>query len=121
VLDDQQMLWVVDACNHRLQVFDLQPQQPKLVDVWGQAGDQPGQLRTPYGMVFDTDGTLLVCEYGNHRIQRFTRQGQSLEIIGGHGKQPGQLLHPWGIALDNQRRLHVLDSENHRVQRFKLS
>ena len=88
--------------------------------MWGDPGDQVGQLQTPYGLVFDQDGTLLVCEYANHRIQRFTREGKSLEIWGGYGKEPGQLLHPWGLALDSKRRMHVLDSENYRVQRFDI-
>jgi DNA-binding beta-propeller fold protein YncE len=120
-LDSQDnLLWVADACNHRIQVFDVTVDEPKLVDYWGLAGSEPGQLRTPYGLVFDQDGTLLVCEYGNHRIQRFSREGKSLEIWGGYGKEPGQLLHPWGVAVDSKRRLHVLDSENNRIQRFQI-
>lgn len=119
-LDDQGLLWIADSCNHRIQIYDMTPDQPKLVDFWGTAGEGAGHLQTPYGLAFDHDGTLLVCEYGNHRIQRFTREGKSLEIWGGFGKEPGQFLHPWGLALDSKRRMHVLDSENYRVQRFDL-
>ncbi len=119
-LDSEGLLWIADACNHRIQVYDMTPAAPKLVMMWGESGDQVGQLQTPYGLVFDQDGTLLVCEYANHRIQRFTREGKSLEIWGGYGKAPGQLLHPWGLALDSKRRMHVLDSENYRVQRFDI-
>lgn len=120
-LDSLGLLWVADACNHRMQVFDLSSEEPKLVNLWGQPGSEPGQLQTPYGFVFDRDGTVLVCEYGNHRIQRFTREGKSLEIWGGYGKGAGQFLHPWGLILDSQRNMHVLDSENYRVQRFQLA
>lgn len=119
-VDPDGLLWVADACNHRLQVFDLTSPEPKLVRMWGEPGSQPGQLQTPYGIELDTDGTVLVCEYGNHRIQRFTAHGQSLAIWGGYGKNAGQLLHPWGLDLDAHRRLHVLDTENFRVQRFIL-
>ncbi len=119
-LDSEGLLWIADACNHRIQVYDMTPTEPKLAMMWGDPGDQVGQLQTPYGLVFDQDGTLLVCEYANHRIQRFTREGKSLEIWGGYGKEPGQLLHPWGLALDSKRRMHVLDSENYRVQRFDI-
>jgi len=120
IVDREGMLWVADACNHRIQVFDLTSPQPVVARVWGVQGALPGQLHTPYGIEFDADGTVLVCEYGNHRIQRFTREGQSLEIWGGHGQEAGKLLHPWGLALDARRRLHVLDTENFRVQRFVL-
>ncbi|MBX3421595.1 MAG: hypothetical protein KF752_08575 [Pirellulaceae bacterium] len=120
VIDSDGLLWIADACNHRIQIFDLSRPEPELLDMWGQVGDQPGELHTPYGLAFDTDATVLVCEYGNHRIQRFTKSGQPLEIWGGYGKEPGKLLHPWGLVVDNSRRMHVLDTENFRVQRFVL-
>jgi NHL repeat len=120
-LDSQGLLWVADACNHRIQVFDLSPAEPKLVDIWGEPGAAVGQLRTPYGLVIDRDDTIIVCEYGNHRLQRFTRDGKSLEIWGGAGKENGQFQHPWGLILDSKRQMHVLDSENFRVQRFQLA
>ncbi len=66
------------------------------------------------------DGTLLIAEFGNHRVQRFDREGKSLEIIGGAGKGPGQFTNPWALIVDSKRRLHVLDTMNHRVQRFQL-
>lgn len=120
-LDSQGLLWVADACNHRIQVFDLSTPEPELVSIWGQSGGAPGQLQTPYGLVIDNDDTVLICEYGNHRIQRFTRAGESLEIWGGYGKQQGHFQHPWGLVVDSKRQMHVLDSENYRIQRFQLA
>jgi sugar lactone lactonase YvrE len=120
MVDTQGLLWVADACNHRIQVFDLMSRGPELVRMWGVPGKEPGRLHTPYGIVLDSDGSVLVCEYGNHRIQRFTADGEPMGLWGGYGKEAGQLLHPWGIVLDSRRRLHVLDTENFRVQRFIL-
>lgn len=120
-LDAQGLLWVADACNHRVQVFDVSSGgTPKLVHLWGTPGAGPGQLQYPYGLVFDTDGTVLIAEYGNHRVQRLDQEGRSLEMWGGPGKEAGQFNSPWALAIDSQRRLHVLDSLNHRVQRFQL-
>lgn len=119
-VDDQGLLWVADACNHRMQIFDVAGAEPKLVDCWGVAGANPGQLQYPYGIVFDSDGTLLISEYGNHRIQRFSRTGESLECWGTPGTEPGQFMSPWSLALDSKRNLHVLDTLNHRMQRFNL-
>jgi DNA-binding beta-propeller fold protein YncE len=70
---------------------------------------------------FDADGTLLIAEFGNHRVQRFTTEGKSLEHWGGAGKEIGQFTNPWALIVDSKRRLHVLDSMNHRVQRFQMA
>lgn len=121
LLDKSGLLWVADACNHRIQVFSLEGAEPKLERIWGSPGAEPGQLQYPYGMDFDMDGTLLIVEFGNHRVQRFTPDGKSLEMWGSAGKVPGQFTNPWALIIDSKRQLHVLDSMNHRVQRFPLA
>jgi len=113
------LLWVADACNHRIQVFDVSGNKPRLERMWGQAGDAPGELNCPYGLDFDDEGNVLIAEFGNHRVQRLTRDGQSLEIWGGVGNRPGLFQRPWALGKDSQGNLHVLDTENHRVQRFR--
>jgi DNA-binding beta-propeller fold protein YncE len=115
--DEQERLWVADACNHRIQVFDT---GGKLLFQWGRPGSAPGELSYPYSLAFDAAGDLLICEYGNHRVQKFTRDGQSLGCWGTHGRGPGQMHNPWAVTLDSRGRLHVLDTNNHRVQRVLL-
>lgn len=117
-VDEQDRIWVADACNHRLQVFDT---SGKLLTMWGEAGSQPGQLFYPYDVTFDREGNVLICEYGNHRIQKFTREGKSLGCWGSEGRRDGELFNPWAIVMDSQGRMHVLDSNNHRVQRVILN
>lgn len=114
-IDDNDHIWVADACNHRIQVFDT---QGELLRVWGSQGSAPGQLYYPYDLVLDRHGHVFVCEYGNHRVQKFTLAGESLGTWGSHGRRPGQLNGPWAVILDSQDRLYVLDTENHRVQRI---
>jgi DNA-binding beta-propeller fold protein YncE len=116
-VDDQDRIWVADACNHRIQVFD---NQGKLVKHWGREGSAPGDLYYPYGIILDDEGHVYVCEYGNQRVQKFTTEGKSLATWGAPGHGPGQLHNPWAIAFDSEGRLHVLDSNNHRVQRVKF-
>ena len=120
LLDSSGLLWIADACNHRIQVFSVDGAEPKLEQIWGKPGTAAGELQYPYGMDFDSDGTLLIAEFGAHRVQRFTRDGKSLEVWGSAGKEPGQFINPWALAVDSKRRLHVLDTMNHRVQRFQL-
>ena len=85
-IDEQDHMWVCDACNHRIQVFDL---EGNLLDVWGTAGSEPGQLYYPYVLVFDDQQNVYICEYGNHRVQKFTRSGQPLGCWGSEGWRSG--------------------------------
>lgn len=113
--DPDQLLYVADACNHRIQVFT---RTGRLVDCWGTTGPEPGQLSYPYDLAFSPKGDkLYVMEYGNHRVQKFTPDGKSLGCWGSPGRGPGQVHNPWAIAVDSRGKVHVIDSENHRVQR----
>lgn len=111
------LLYVADACNHRIQVFDREGQ---LIRCWGEAGRDSGQLSYPYDLAFGLSGELYVVEYDNHRVQKFTKEGESLGCWGGPGRGPGRLHNPWGIAVDSKGFVHVLDTENHRVQRIRF-
>ena len=114
------ILWIADACNHRIQRFDLRDETPRLIDVWGKEGTGNGEFSFPYDLTFAGDGTLLVIEYKNQRIQRFDPDGRWIATWGGPGFEPGQLNQPWGLVVDSKDRVHVLDSSNHRVQRIRL-
>ncbi|QEG23181.1 Serine/threonine-protein kinase PknD [Mariniblastus fucicola] len=119
LVDEKDQLWVADACNHRIQVFDATTEPPTFKFSFGSSGSGIGELSYPYNMLFDGQGFLYVCEFGNHRLQKFDLEGNSHGIWGGPGREPGQLHQPWGMTLDSQGYFHVIDSYNHRVQRFK--
>ena len=119
-VDAQDRVWVADACNHRIQVFDATGSEARLVKIWGEEGQAPGQLCYPYDLALDGRGHLYVCEFGNHRVQKFTLDGQSLGCWGTSGRQAGELSSPWALALDSRHRVYVLDTYNHRVQRVRL-
>jgi DNA-binding beta-propeller fold protein YncE len=114
------VLWVADACNHRIQRFDIREETPRLIDVWGSAGTGNGQFYFPYDLTIASDGTVVVVEYKNNRIQRFDPAGKWIATWGGPGFDPGRLNQPWGVVVDSKDRIHVLDSYNHRVQRLHL-
>ena len=127
VIDKSGLVWVTDACNHRVQVFDVSGTEAKLVKSWGAAGSEPGQLLYPYDILLDeaglagqADGHVYLCEFGNHRVQKFTLDGQFVGQWGKNGRREGELDQPWGITRDSRGRMFVLDSYNHRVQRFRL-
>jgi DNA-binding beta-propeller fold protein YncE len=119
-IDERDQIWVADACNHRIQVFDARRQPARLVKWWGTPGREPGQLRYPYDLALDGRGHVYVCEFGNSRVQKFTVDGQFIGHWGEIGREPGQLYNPWALDLDSQGRVYVLDTNNHRVQRIDL-
>ncbi len=118
-MDAADQLWVADASNHRIQVFDVTGDQPRFVKSWGSSGRELGELSYPYQVYLDDEGFVYVCELGNHRIQKFTQDGDSLGSWGCAGREPGQLDQPWAMCQDSQKSFHVLDSYNHRIQRFE--
>ena len=118
VIDQHDQLWVADASNGRIQVFDVSGQHPEFVKTWGKPGSKIGELSYPYELILDGKGHIYVCEFGNHRIQKFTLDGKSLGIWGSAGRESGQLHQPWSMCRDSQGAFHVVDSYNHRIQRF---
>jgi len=119
-VDGNGLLWVADACNHRIQVFDATGDEAKLVNIWGGHGSEPGQLSYPYDLILDGKGHLYVSEFGNHRVQKFSPDGRSLGVWGTNGRREGELYQPWALVMDSKDRIHILDSYNHRVQRIRL-
>ena len=119
VVDENDHVWVVDACNDRIQVFDARGDSAQLVTSWGTSGSELGQLRYPYDLVLDGDA-VYVCEFGNHRVQKLTRDGQPIASWGVQGRGPEQLFNPWGIVKDSFGRIYVLDTYNHRIHRIRL-
>jgi sugar lactone lactonase YvrE len=109
------LLYVADSCNHRIQVYST---DGKFLKYFGHAGTALGELSYPYDVRVDREGNRFVCEFGNSRVQVFDAQDRPLEIIGGAGMEPGQMNNPWAIALDSRGNLYVADSANHRVQKF---
>ncbi|MCP3904051.1 MAG: hypothetical protein GY715_10495 [Planctomycetes bacterium] len=105
-------LYIADSCNHRIVVVDPEGRELR---VFGRAGREPGELHYPYGLHLLADGSLVVAEFGNARLQHFSDTGVSKGLFGRLGAEPGELRYPWGVA-GTARDLFVLDSGNNRVQ-----
>ena len=105
-------LFIADAVHHRIVVVD---ETGNMLRSLSGPGLEPGRLGYPYDIALESDGTLLVVEYGNNRVQRLdARTGESRGIWGGTGTGPGKLRYPWGLDA-GERTMVVLDSGNSRV------
>jgi DNA-binding beta-propeller fold protein YncE len=72
-------------------------------------------------MDIDSKGRLVVCEFGNNRVQLLDRAtGKGLKTWGVGGREPGQMAYPWAVAVDRKDRIVAVDSGNNRVQVFEF-
>jgi sugar lactone lactonase YvrE/ABC-type spermidine/putrescine transport system permease subunit II len=118
LLIDGDDLYVTDACNHRLDVFKT---DGTFVRVMGGVGSELGQFRYPYGLDEDREGHLIVCEFGNNRVQMIDKKtGKGLKAWGTGGHEPGQLAYPWGVAVDKHDRIVAVDAGNNRLLVFEF-
>ena len=105
-------LYVADSGNHRIVV--LKP-DGEVVNIISEVGRQNSEVLYPYGILMDTPNTFIVCEFGNNRLQRFSIDGESLELWGSAGDGAGFLRTPWGIAV-TKNGIVVADTGNNRLQ-----
>jgi ABC-type Fe3+ transport system permease subunit/sugar lactone lactonase YvrE len=115
---DGETLYVADNGNHRIAVFKT---DGTFVRNMGTVGSGPGEFRFPRGLADDHDGHLVVCEFGNNRVQRIDKEtGRSLGTWGAGGHEPGQLAYPWGVTVDKRGRVVAVDAGNNRLQVFRF-
>lgn len=68
-VDAQDRLYVTDAWNNRIQVFD--DTGAYLTTISGKWGERIGEMRAPRDIDVAADGTLLVADGDNYRIQKY--------------------------------------------------
>lgn len=64
------------------------------------------------------NGSVYVCDCGNHRIAVFSRELHLIRTLGCEGTRNGQFRHPQDIAQDKKGNLYVSDKRNRRIQVF---
>ena len=90
-------------------------QTPRLFWKADKIGQRPGEINEPYGVAVATDGTVIVSEWLNQRLQVFDSTGYSRDVVGaGH-------IQPWGIALTPDGLAIVTDEKERTVKVFDYS
>ncbi|CAF1305797.1 unnamed protein product [Adineta ricciae] len=87
------------------------------------AGSTANQLNEPYCLYIDSNDILYVCDYLNHRIQKWLPNATNGTTIAGSstgllGSSSLLLYQPFDLTFDVNGYLYVADSGNARVQRF---
>lgn len=104
-------LYIVDAFNNRIQVFDG---EGKLVAILG-TSDKISDLYYPYDISVSDRGELYVVEYGAGRVSKYDRSGKLSGRYGHPGPGTAEFMTPWGLAIDHRGRVYVCDTGNRRI------
>ncbi len=57
-----------------------------------------------WGMATGIDGSIVVSDYNNYVLHRFTPEGELINTFSGRGREPGQTSQPYGVAVEPQQR-----------------
>ncbi len=76
-----------------------------------------GKLNNAYGVTVDKDDNIYVVENGNHRLNKFSSDGEFVAVVGSPGSGNLQFRDPYGICYNRRdNNLYVPDNTNHRIQ-----
>lgn len=120
VSGDGQRIFVVDRGSieeddHK--VIAYSPDGSELYRI-GPRGHGEGQLNVPLAATVAPDGSLLVLDSGNFRVQSFDPEGRYQFSFGQAGAGFGQFSRPRSIATDKEGKIFVSDASFNNVQIF---
>ena len=104
------MFLVSDWGNHCIKAFD---QSGTFLYKLGKQGNQDGQFDMPFGLLVDSSSNLLVCKFGNNRVQQFSLDGRFA------GKTITRLSKPVAITIAPDGRILVTSFDEKKVYILK--
>ena len=105
---------VSERGSYRIAIFDIRGQR---IRTFGSYGDSPEQMIFPRGIAIDDTDNIYVSS--QHKLQKFTSNGELITYVGRRGSKEGEFDVPRGLALHNNQ-VYVCDHNNHRIQVFDL-
>ena len=126
VFDPQGNLWIADTDNNRLVKWTKDGQTLQVLGVnefdeeedWLLSGTEEGEFDAPQAVTLDPQGNIFVADTGNHRIQKFSPQGEFLLAFGEYGKASGELYLPNRVVVDETGDIFVSEENGSRIQKF---
>ena len=115
-------LYVADGYNDRVQAFAPDGSfshkwgGPFATNIWGPFN---GWFATVTSIAVDAEGNILVADFYNHRVQKFTPDGAFLSAFGGKGDGPGEFNFVSAAAPAPDGSIYVADFANNRIQLWR--
>ncbi|MGD2245531.1 MAG: NHL repeat-containing protein [Candidatus Aminicenantes bacterium] len=75
----------------------------------GREDDDNYLFYQPRNISIDDQKNIYILERGNHRIQKFSKDGQFLQTIGKKGQGPGEFERPYSLFVDKNNAIYVSD------------
>jgi len=127
--DSAGLLYISDAWNHRIQVYDLSGGTPVYTETIGEtgvSGSDNAHFNEPSQIAFDSSDRLYVMDTGNYRVQRceYTAGWSCSTFFGATGIPGDDLTHlQWasGITIDGADDIFIADGANYRILKCDTS
>ena len=111
----RQRLYVGDSRSHVIHVFDGQGRKVATI---GSLGSGPGQFNSPTHLALAPDGSIVVTDALNFRVQVLGNGGEYRYQLGKIGDGAGSFSSPKGVAVDHGGHLYVADTMFDAIQVF---
>lgn len=112
------LLFVGDAMNFRIQVFDA---EGRFLQKFGEAGDVPGTFSRIKGLAFDRFDNLYVADGDHSAVQMFNKRFETLMYFGGFSGAVADFDVPAGIAIHAPTdRIYVCNEHRGRMNVYEL-
>jgi len=113
--DDDETIYVADTWNYRIVEWKKNVGNGRIVAGGNGYGNRSDQLNRPLSVIVDhKNNSLIICDYGNQQVVRWSRQnGVKPEIIISN-------ITCYDLAMDKNDYLYVSDSDKHEVRQWKI-
>jgi sugar lactone lactonase YvrE len=127
-------VWVTDRENHTIRRITPAGAVSTIAGSPGQSGNADGtgsaaRFTFPHGIATETNGNLIVSDWGNHTVRRVTPAGVVTTLAGSPGVSGvadgvgavARFSGPQGVAVDADGDIWITDSWNHTIRRLDSS
>ena len=116
-------LYIADSMNHRIVRLNA---EGELLNTWGSLGSSDagpssgGQFNEPWSVGVGLDGSVYVADTWNHRVQKFTAEGEFINMWGffDQTEDPLAFWGPRDVIVDSNGNVIITNTGNKRIAIF---
>jgi sugar lactone lactonase YvrE len=113
--DDEQCIYIADEWNHRIVAWKYGAKTGQVVGGGNGQGNQTNQLDRPTDVIVDKkNDSLIICDFGNGRLVRWSRQNTT------KGHTIISAIDCYGLTMNNNGDLYVSGTSKNEVRRWKI-